>query len=198
VARADDSVLDSLKEQLILTTKHVELMKDLLSLHNQQGQYLKEDVNKAKLRLDSIRASMRDIVPKEKKRDYVDELIEKLDLKKLHLNQSQCQQFTAFQCRGTKRYLSYRRFDEFPWLVWKTTVNRLDAELQSDQSSNLGKAFCGICTNAQEHGFRIDANQSKFVRGMHDWCCDGSVEHLHNHQHHQCHIEAIKFLFNHF
>lgn len=160
VSTADDLVLDNLKEQLILTTKHVELTKDLLSLHNQRGQYLKEDVNKA---MDSIRASISDIVPKEKKRDYVDELIEKLDLKKLHLNQAQCRQMTVCQCCGTKRYLSYRRFDEFPWLVWKTSVNhQLDTEMQSDQSSNLGKAFCGICTNAQERGFCIDANQSKF------------------------------------
>jgi hypothetical protein len=132
------------------------------------------------------------------KRDYEDELIEKLDLKKLHFNQSQCHQFTAFQCQDTKRYLSNRRFDEFPWLVWKTSVNGLDTELQSDQSSNPGKAFCDICTNAQECGFHIDANQSKFVGGMHDWCHGGSAEHLQNHQNHQCHIEAITFLFNHF
>jgi hypothetical protein len=97
VSTLDDSVvLENLKEQLILTTKHVELTKDLLSLHNQQGQCLTEDVTKAQLKLDSIRASISDIVPKEKKRDYVDELIEKLDLKKLHLNQAQCCQLTAF------------------------------------------------------------------------------------------------------
>jgi hypothetical protein len=75
VATADDSVLEILKEQLILTTKkHVELTNYLLSLLYQQGQYLKEDVNKTKLRLDSIRALISDTVPKEKKRDYEDEL----------------------------------------------------------------------------------------------------------------------------
>ena len=75
MATADDSVLEILKEQLILTTKkHVELTNYLLSLLYQQGQYLKEDVNKTKLRLDSIRALISDTVPKEKKRDYEDEL----------------------------------------------------------------------------------------------------------------------------
>jgi hypothetical protein len=33
---------------------------------------------------------------------------------------------------------------------------------------------------------------------MYDWHRDGSVEHLKNHQNHWCHIEAFKFLFNHF
>lgn len=160
-------------------------------------------MNEAKLKLDSIRESISDIVPKEKKRDYGDALIEKLDLlRKLHLNQLQCCQFTAFQCRssttGTKKYLSYRRFNEFPWLVWKTSVDGQGTELQSGQISNPGEAFCGIWTTAEEHGFHNNSNQSKYVIGKHDWCHEGSVDHLKNHKNHWCHIEAIKFLFNHF